>query len=899
MSVSESVPPPPPMDAASAHDSANATAKSTAITIPTGSDRSGFSSRSDRSDSFSSKPSKKRSWWDRVVSFRRRKRASEEELSIDQDLYMRTILESYCSSLSSNRFSSVYYKDPRTSTTMLPGSRRAQTDENGGIYYAQPETPDGYAQPPVIDDVEDDVIMEDEDEKAQRRIQRRLTQQAIRAKLLERNRHRTRARKKLMMFALCIGLTLTAFVSAAVLIANVGVKTREEATTGVSNNGTNTTTAAPLPKAAVITSGSGTELNSSHSGSSTGTLPPLTGRTGLDLLTPEPGKKPMDHHATTNVTDLVYTYVHCVLMSLSLWMSLVVIAMHMTFRSFRTYSMPLVLELSCVQCGYWITSLLRVQFTSPYMNDTLGLAFCLAECFFNFGQIAFTCAIAFNMYRSVVSYADVLVDTHSANRRYRSYTLNVMVLSVLASIVLALVGYRTHDALSWESFQPCLYPTCRMILYVYYPLLAFFFNFIFYVRFKRSIGGAYPMSATGRLNSVARSYVIVFFVCWGSLIAVTALSSSDAKLLPRPMEFALQSIFDVLGVGTAVITLTNFHRCRKAFDFGLSLKAIDPHSVEFDEPLQILGEGSFAIVLKAKWSQRAAESSSERTIEVAVKTFKHTQFETLEQMKEEAYLASRLVHPCVMMTYGCYTIGNNLYIVSEYLGGGTLQDILDHNASLPYERALCYAHMIASGMRFLHGLPVPIIHRDLKPLNCIFDSEQEMLKIADFGESRLFRKEGLVAEKPNFYPSVDLTIQMTTNIGSACWAAPEVLKDEDSTEYSLKVDVYSFGVICWQLYTCKSPYTDIPGSVLALAEAVIAGRRPEIPADCPTLFAKIMRRCWHEDPVRRPNFEDIVQLLEMELSDVRQRDSFSSAASAPTAVTRPGKRLQIVTPSGE
>lgn len=62
-------------------------------------------------------------------------------------------------------------------------------------------------------------------------------------------------------------------------------------------------------------------------------------------------------------------------------------------------------------------------------------------------------------------------------------------------------------------------------------------------------------------------------------------------------------------------------------------------------------------------------------------------------------------------------------------------------------------------------------HSDLKPLNCIFDSDQEMLKVADFGESRLFRKNEVVKhERPDFFPSADLTLQMTTNIGSACWA---------------------------------------------------------------------------------------------------------------------------------
>ncbi|KUF90498.1 Pectate lyase [Phytophthora nicotianae] len=112
---------------------------------------------------------------------------------------------------------------------------------------------------------------------------------------------------------------------------------------------------------------------------------------------------------------------------------------------------------------------------------------------------------------------------------------------------------------------------------------------------------------------------------------------------------------------------------------------------------------------------------------------------------------------------------------------------------------------------------------------------------------------------------------MTTNIGSACWAAPEVLKDEATSEYSVKIDVYSFGVICWQLYTCAVPYADIPGSVLAVAEAVLSGVRPPIPRNCPRLFTKIMKRCWHDNPLRRPSFEDIVQLLEIELTEVRRR----------------------------
>lgn len=920
-------------------------------------------------------------WWKRVTGMRAKRRRTtsrEDRRSLDQEMYVRSILESYASSMSSkDRYStstpqfsvddsssntskksservSRRRRDEKdktdtqvvttttttttittnTSATTTDSDRRESRDSGSPAYMAH-FTPNGdtaqddyrvdmdnHTQPHLTagvpglssgsspgpyDDVLDDgpfapSSVSDDEDRNRRRLRRRMKIEAMRARLLEKNHHRARARKKMCIFIACIGVTLTAFVVAAVLIARVGVEIQsnslESSTNTTSINSINSSSSGSGSgggSVLIVTSGSiASEADLSPTNSRASALEGSSSAADSDddsVLS----SSDSDDYNDSSIYSNTYTYIHCILMVLSLWMSLVVVIMHVTFRSFRTYSHPFVLELSCVQCGYWITSLLRVMLETSTLSDMTYLFFCMFECFFNFAQISFTCAIAFNMYRSVVSYADVLLDSQSAKRRYHRYTMNVLLLSVVAAVTLALVGYRSGDTYDYydedasesgssseteeellddEIFSPCLYPTCRLILYVYYPLLAFAFNFIFYVRFKRTIGESYPTSATGRLNKVARSYLIVFFVCWGSLIILTAMKVADSSNVPTIASFVMQSIFDVLGVCTAAITFTNFHRCRKAFDFGLSLKAIDPNSIEFDDPVNIVGEGTFAIVLKARWRQGGyIDGSVSRSIEVAVKTFKHAQMECLEHVKEEAYLSSKLVHPCVMMTYGCYTSGINLYIVYEYLGGGTLQDRIDANRSTPfsYERGLRYAHMIAVGMRFLHGLPVPIVHRDLKPLNCIFDSEQEMLKVADFGESRLLRTRDVVAPRPNFFPSADVTVQMTTNIGSACWAAPEVLKDEATSEYSVKIDVYSFGVICWQLYTCAVPYADIPGSVLAVAEAVLSGVRPPIPRECPRLFAKIMKRCWHDNPLRRPSFEDIVQLLEIELAEVRRR----------------------------
>ncbi|KAG7375747.1 hypothetical protein PHYPSEUDO_015355 [Phytophthora pseudosyringae] len=944
------------------------------------SDASTASEMTSSSSTSASSSSRGVKWWKRVTAMRPKRRRTgsrEDRRSLDQEMYVRSILESYASSMSSkDRYStsnpqfsvddsssssnskksadrasrrrrdecmpattatSTTTSCTTTSTTTTAAAAAAATgsadrsddgrDSDSPTYMAH-FTPNGDAaqdehcvdmdshsqphltagvpglssgsSPGPYDDALDDgpfapSSVSDEEDKNRRRLQRRMKIEAMRARLLEKNQHRARARKKMCIFIACIGVTLTAFVVAAVLIARVGVEIQSNSIGSSTNTTTPSSSSSGSGSILVVTSGSiGSEADLSSIGSGAAVLDGSSSAAGSSGDDSASSSSSGSDDGTSIYTD-TYTYIHCILMVLSLWMSLVVVIMHVTFRSFRTYSHPFVLELSCVQCGYWITSLLRVMLETSALSDMAYLFFCMFECFFNFAQISFTCAIAFNMYRSVVSYADVLMDSHSAKRRYQRYTMNVLLLSVVAAVTLALVGYRSGDTYDYyeehdsetgsssateeeildeDTFSPCLYPTCRLILYVYYPLLAFGFNFIFYVRFKRTIGESYPTSATGRLNKVARSYLIVFFVCWGSLIILTALKVVDSSNVPTIASFVMQSIFDVLGVCTAAITFTNFHRCRKAFDFGLSLKAIDPNSIEFDDPVNIVGEGTFAIVLKARWRQGGyVDGPVSRSIEVAVKTFKHAQMECLEHIKEEAYLSSKLVHPCVMMTYGCYTSGINLYIVYEYLGGGTLQDLIDSNRSTPfsYEHGLRYAHMIAVGMRFLHGLPVPIVHRDLKPLNCIFDSEQEMLKVADFGESRLLRTRDVVAPRPNFFPSADVTVQMTTNIGSACWAAPEVLKDEATSEYSVKIDVYSFGIICWQLYTCAVPYADIPGSVLAVAEAVLSGVRPPIPRRCPRLFAKIMKRCWHDNPLRRPSFEDIVQLLEIELTEERRR----------------------------
>jgi len=142
--------------------------------------------------------------------------------------------------------------------------------------------------------------------------------------------------------------------------------------------------------------------------------------------------------------------------------------------------------------------------------------------------------------------------------------------------------------------------------------------------------------------------------------------------------------------------------------------------------------------------------------------------------------------------------------------------------------------------------------------------------VADFGLARIKRQT---------------YAQTNGNLGSIKWLAPEgmFLKREDGNwrvngllllaitqQYSESSDVYSFGVVLWELLTRgKEPY---PGEeILAIALAVTREkRRPPIPPDCPPVWRDLMQRCWAHEPMDRPTFEEIWQVLDKYWKSLKQ-----------------------------
>ena len=96
-----------------------------------------------------------------------------------------------------------------------------------------------------------------------------------------------------------------------------------------------------------------------------------------------------------------------------------------------------------------------------------------------------------------------------------------------------------------------------------------------------------------------------------------------------------------------------------------------------------------------------------------------------------------------------------------------------------------------------------------------------------------------------------------TQVGTWGWMAPEVL---DSSPYNEKADVYSYGVVLWELLTQDEPFRGIaPMQIMRLIDR---GERPPFPANAHPAYRNLVEACWAGDPDTRPTFDEIIERLE-------------------------------------
>jgi serine/threonine protein kinase len=192
------------------------------------------------------------------------------------------------------------------------------------------------------------------------------------------------------------------------------------------------------------------------------------------------------------------------------------------------------------------------------------------------------------------------------------------------------------------------------------------------------------------------------------------------------------------------------------------------------------------------------------------------------------------------MTAGASVKKPNLCIVTEFMRQGSLKDILSNNSiKLTWMQKLRLLRSSALGINYLHSLNPVIVHRDLKPSNLLVD-EAWNVKVADFGFARIKEENATM-----------------TRCGTPCWTAPEIIR---GVKYDERVDVYSFGIIMWQVVTRREPYAG--RNFMGVSLDVLEGRRPAVPNDCPIEIRKMMKRCWHDNRDKRPLMEHLVKFFD-------------------------------------
>ncbi|XP_037533440.1 mitogen-activated protein kinase kinase kinase 10 [Nematolebias whitei] len=257
---------------------------------------------------------------------------------------------------------------------------------------------------------------------------------------------------------------------------------------------------------------------------------------------------------------------------------------------------------------------------------------------------------------------------------------------------------------------------------------------------------------------------------------------------------------------------------------------------------EVIGAGGFGKVYKGGW----------RGEEVAVKAARQDPDEdisvTAESVRQEARLFWMLRHPNIIALRGVCLKEPNLCLVMEYARGGALNRALA-GKKVPPRVLVNWAVQIATGMNYLHNQAfVPIIHRDLKSSNILIlqpveraELSGKTLKITDFGLAREWHQ----------------TTKMSA-AGTYAWMAPEVIKQ---SLFSKSSDVWSFGVLLWELLTGEVPYREIDALAVAYGVAMNKLTLP-IPSTCPEPFAQLLGECWNPNPRGRPSFTNILRRLQ-------------------------------------
>ena len=239
---------------------------------------------------------------------------------------------------------------------------------------------------------------------------------------------------------------------------------------------------------------------------------------------------------------------------------------------------------------------------------------------------------------------------------------------------------------------------------------------------------------------------------------------------------------------------------------------------------------------------------------------------TQREFTREMRLLSKLRHPSITTIMGAVKMTEDSMMVMEFMHLGSLYDLLRNEKVFLDDRSLVHMLLeVVSGLRFLHTSKPQVVHGDLKAKNILVD-EKFRAKVADFG----------LARHKGYWGSKKAT-------GTPLWMAPELIRGVSVN--TAESDVYSFGIVLYEVFSRKDPYEGEhhEGLLREIANKTVS-KRPIIPPSCPPEAASLMTACWDGEPVRRPLAADLsIQLRMIDITQCDGGHALSPSFGAPIA----------------